>query len=126
MVLELKVRFTAPDRFTAQFDDRETEPLLFQSPLVQGDRDDMRWYLETYGAAYTSEPDDLRAQAIEIKLPQWGTALFEAIFCDESALEAYRTFEATNAENKLLTIASNRDPPVFGSNFRGTQSAYPT
>jgi tetratricopeptide (TPR) repeat protein len=107
MVLELKVRFTAPDRFTVLFDDRETEPLPFQSPLVQGDRDDIRWYLETYGAAYTSEPDDLRAQEIEIKLPQWGTVLFEAIFCDESALERYRLFEANNAENKLLTIASN-------------------
>jgi hypothetical protein len=42
------------------------------SPLVQGDRDEMRWYLEIYGAAYTSEPDDLRAQGIEAKLPQWG------------------------------------------------------
>ena len=49
MVLELKVRFSSPDRFVVQYDDRETEPLVFVSPLVQGDRDDVRWYLETYG-----------------------------------------------------------------------------
>jgi tetratricopeptide (TPR) repeat protein len=107
MILELKVRFTTPDRIVVQYDDRETQSLVFVLPLSQGDRNDMRWYLETYGAAYTSEPDDLRAQAIEMKLLQWGTILFEAIFCDESALEQYRAFEATNTENKLLTIASN-------------------
>jgi tetratricopeptide (TPR) repeat protein/CHAT domain-containing protein len=108
MILELKVCFLSPDRFVIHYDDRETEPLAFVSPLVQGDRNDMRWYLETYGAAYTSEPDDLRAEGIEAKLSLWGTALFEAIFGEESALSQYRTFEATNAENKLLTITSNQ------------------
>jgi CHAT domain-containing protein len=108
MVLELKVRFTTPDCFVVQYDDRETKSLAFMSPLVQGDRDDIRWYLETYGASYTSEPDDLRAQAIERKLPQWGKALFEAIFDDRDASRLFNNFQEQQESGKLLTIGSDR------------------
>ncbi len=108
MFLELKVLFMTPDRFVVQYDDRETESLAFMLPLVQGDRDDIRWYLETYGASYTSEPDDLRAQGIEAKLLEWGKALFEATLGKESSFRLFRAFEAANAECKLLTITSNQ------------------
>ncbi|MGA7955303.1 MAG: hypothetical protein WCA07_17465 [Gloeobacterales cyanobacterium] len=88
MFLELKVLFMTPDRFVVQYDDRETESLAFMLPLVQGDRDDIRWYLETYGASHTSEPDDLRAQGIEAKLLEWGNALFEATLGKESSFRS--------------------------------------
>jgi hypothetical protein len=39
MSLELKVRFTSPDRFAIKFDDRKTDALEFKAPVNDGDRD---------------------------------------------------------------------------------------
>jgi hypothetical protein len=64
MSLELKVRFTSPDRFAIKFDDRKTDALEFKAPVNDGDRADIRWYLESYAAQYMTDVDDLSAERI--------------------------------------------------------------
>ncbi|MFT5324843.1 MAG: hypothetical protein ACI8P0_002708 [Planctomycetaceae bacterium] len=50
MSLELNLRFSGVDRVEVRIDGEESGLLPFVNPLTPKDRDDLRWYLETYGA----------------------------------------------------------------------------
>jgi len=105
-MIELNVRFTSSDRFVIKFDDRETEALEFVSPVNDGDRAEMRWYLESYAAHYMMDVDDRRAERIEAQLPKWGEALFEAIFGDRAAARMFNDFQDERERGKILTIGA--------------------
>lgn len=63
-------------------------------PLSDADAEDLRWYLEDYlilpSAVYGE-----RGQQIESKLPQWGIALFNAVFGAGPARDAYVSLRAS-------------------------------
>jgi tetratricopeptide (TPR) repeat protein len=106
-VIELNVRFTGCDRFVIKFDDRETEAIAFVSPVNDDDRGEIRWYLESYAAHYMMDVDDRRAERIEAKLPEWGKALFEAIFGDRVAARIFNDFQDADEKGKVLTIGAS-------------------
>ncbi|WP_271252703.1 CHAT domain-containing protein [Pseudanabaena sp. Chao 1811] len=106
-MIELNVRFTSSDRFVIKFDDRETDALEFIAPVNDGDRAEMRWYLESYAADYMMDVDDRKAERIEAQLPKWGEALFEAIFGDRAAARMFNDFQDSDGRGKILTIGAS-------------------
>ena len=106
-MIELNVRFTNSDRFVIKFDDRETDALEFVAPVNDGDRAEMRWYLESYAAHYMMDVDDRRAERIEAQLPKWGEALFEAVFGDRAAARMFNDFQDSDGRGKILTIGAS-------------------
>ena len=106
-MIELNVRFTGSDLFVIKFDDRETEAIAFVSPVNDDDRGEIRWYLESYAAHYMMDVDDRRAERIEAKLPEWGKALFEAIFSDRVAARIFNDFQDADEKGKVLTIGAS-------------------
>ncbi|MBD2198216.1 MULTISPECIES: hypothetical protein [Calothrix] len=62
--MELNLRFPENNQVIVTFDGQETERLDFASPLSAADREEIRWYLETYAAHYTTDVDDKRAEGI--------------------------------------------------------------
>ncbi len=105
--MELNLRFPEIDRVVIKFDDNETEALEFVSPIAEADLKDIQWYLETYAAGYTADVDDQRAQRIANQLPQWGTALFDAVFSHRAAQRLFNDFQDEEEEGKLLTISAS-------------------
>ncbi|MGR9051926.1 MAG: hypothetical protein ACU84J_04695, partial [Gammaproteobacteria bacterium] len=65
MPTELVIRFTDTNAFTVAFDEQQSGPLTFQSPLEDADFEDLSWYLETYAAGYITDVDDARASNID-------------------------------------------------------------
>lgn len=61
MSCELNLRFPNNNQVVIKFDDQETDTLDFVSPVDEEDLQDIRWYLETYAAQYTTDVDDERA-----------------------------------------------------------------
>ena len=111
--MELNLRFPATNQVIVKFDDNETEALEFISPIAEADLKDIQWYLETYAAQYTADVDDQRAQRIEAKLPEWGSALFDAVFSTDEAKQIFFIFfnfqdEDEDNERKLLTIRASQ------------------
>ncbi|MEA5489404.1 MULTISPECIES: CHAT domain-containing protein [Pseudanabaena] len=106
-MIELNVRFTSSDRFVIKFDDRETDALEFVAPVNDSDRAEIRWYLESYAAHYMMDVDDRRAERIEAQLPEWGKALFEAIFGDRAAARIFNDFQDDQERGKILTIGAS-------------------
>ena len=105
-MIELNVRFTSCDRFAIKFDNRETDTLEFVAPVNDGDRAEMRWYLESYAAHYMMDVDDRRAERIEAQLPEWGKALFKALFSDDDAKEMFIDFQRGEERGKIITIGA--------------------
>lgn len=62
-----------------EFDEPPGEPTEFLSPLGSVDLEDLRWYLEEYLAAPFAVYEE-RGQRIQVKLVEWGRALFEQVF----------------------------------------------
>ena len=110
--MELNLRFPGVDRVIVSFDGDETQALEFLSPITQADRDDIRWYLETYAASYATDVDDARAKRIAQKLPEWGEALFDAVFRHRAAQRLCDDFLDEDEPGKLLTIAA-RHPEIL-------------
>ncbi len=110
--MELNLRFPEIDRVVIKFDDNETEALEFVSPIAEADLKDIQWYLETYAAGYTADVDDRRAQRIANQLPQWGKALFDAVFDHRAAQRLFNDFQDREEEGKLLTIGTS-DPAIL-------------
>ena len=106
-MIELNVRFTSCDRFVVKFDERETNALEFKAPVDDGDRGEIRWYLESYAAHYMMDVDDRRAERIEAQLPEWGKSLFEAIFGDRAAARMFNDFQDSEGRGKILTIGAS-------------------
>jgi tetratricopeptide (TPR) repeat protein len=61
------------------FDEVSGEPVAFASPFAAAEREELRWYLEDYLIAPFAVYEQT-GQAISAKLPEWGRALFEAVF----------------------------------------------
>jgi tetratricopeptide (TPR) repeat protein len=90
-----------------RFDGAESETFDFVNPLSDKDLKDLRWYLEAYWV-WPSEIDDKRAREIEGRLPQWGKALFDAVFSRSSAaMRLFGRFDDDHAAGRRLTIDSN-------------------
>jgi hypothetical protein len=80
----------------------------FTGPLDHEAQRDLPWYLEVYPAQYTTELDDDRAARIGQRIPDWGKALFDAVFADREAARLFDRFQDGGAEGKLLTVSSGR------------------
>ncbi|MGA1408504.1 MAG: tetratricopeptide repeat protein [Prochlorotrichaceae cyanobacterium] len=89
-----------------------SQGMPFTSPVTESDRKEIRWYLETYAASYTSEADDQQAARIAEKLPRIGLALFEAVFQDFTAQQFFTRFLADTQPGRSLTIETN-EPEVL-------------
>ncbi len=105
--MELNLRFPKVNQVVIKFDDNETEALEFVSPISEADLKDIQWYLETYAAQYTTDVDDKRAQRIAEQLPEWGEALFDAVFSDRAAQRLFNSFQDEDEEGKLVTISAS-------------------
>ena len=105
-MIELNVRFTSCDRFVIKFNDRETDALEFKAPVNDGDRAEMRWYLEKYTSLYMMDVDDRSAERTETKLPVWGAALFEVIFSGGDAKAIFKDFQDSDERDKILTVSA--------------------
>ncbi|QLE40439.1 CHAT domain-containing protein [Nostoc sp. C052] len=105
--MELNLRFPENHQVIVTFDGQDTERLDFASPLNAADREDIRWYLETYAAHYTTDVDDKRAEGIAKKFRQWGEDLFNAVFQHRAAQRLFNYFQDENQPGRLLTISAS-------------------
>ncbi|AFY35755.1 CHAT domain-containing protein [Calothrix sp. PCC 7507] len=105
--MELNLRFSENNQVVVKFDDQETDRLDFASPLSAADREEIRWYLETYAARYTTDVDDTRAEGIAKKFRQWGEDLFNAVFQHRAAQRLFNYFQDENQPGRLLTISAS-------------------
>ncbi len=105
--MELNLRFPENNQVIVTFDGQETDRLDFVSPLSAADREDIRWYLETYAAHYTTDVDDKRAEGIAKKFRQWGEDLFNAVFQNRAAQRLFNYFQDENQPGRLLTISAS-------------------
>ncbi|BAY09462.1 CHAT domain-containing protein [Calothrix sp. NIES-2098] len=105
--MELNLRFPENNQVIVTFDGQETERLDFASPLSAADREEIRWYLETYAAHYTTDVDDKRAEGIAKKFRQWGEDLFNAVFQNRAAQRLFNDFQDENQPGRLLTISAS-------------------
>jgi len=115
MSLELNLRFPDPGHVIARLDEDgeqdESETLPFRGPLAEKDQEKLRWYLEIYAAHYTAEEDDVTAQEIAAQLPEWGTALLEAVLGNDwKARRLFDRFLERTEPGRLLTV--NSDHPA--------------
>jgi len=110
--------FDVPVPVAVQFGDKDTEQFEFVNPIrdttevVDGVEvkksplSNIRWYLERYWD-WPSEIDIDRARGIEGNLPEWGKALFDAVFQKNSdAMRLFERFDAAQGE-RVLTIDTN-------------------
>jgi tetratricopeptide (TPR) repeat protein len=111
MSVELVLFFPDPDHLIIDFKDRVVGPIRFLPPLTKADRNDMRWYLETYSSHYTTSTDDDEANRIATKLAQWGHALFVAAFDQVAA--PVQAFLNDETPSRLLTIKAQH-PDTLG------------
>ncbi len=107
MPTELNLRFPDANHVIVKFDDDETGSLDFASPINDEDRKDIRWYLEVYASSYTTDADDERAGRIAGKLPQWGSALFDAAFRNRAAQRLFNRFQDEDESGRLLTVSAS-------------------
>ncbi|MGH1393178.1 MAG: CHAT domain-containing protein [Trichormus sp.] len=105
--MELNLRFPENNQVIVTFDGQETERLDFASPLSAADREEIRWYLETYAVHYTTDVDDKRAEGIAKKFRQWGEDLFNAVFQNRAAQRLFNDFQEENQRGRLLTISAS-------------------
>jgi tetratricopeptide (TPR) repeat protein len=117
MALELRLLFSDPThvivRFTEDGESTDTDVLPFQSPLQVADQRDLQWYLEVYPTYYTTEVDDAQATRIADRLPDWGAALFTAVFAPPAAARLVHRFQDAAKPGRLLTVSSGH-PAVLG------------
>jgi len=101
---ELTLRFAGDSHVNVAFDGGDSGALPFTNPITKKDREDISWYLETYGAVSLAEPDDQAAGRIEAQLPEIGKALFKAVFSSMEAMQRFLDFRNMPAEQRVLTI----------------------
>ncbi|MEZ5672001.1 MAG: CHAT domain-containing protein [Thiotrichaceae bacterium] len=106
MSIELLIHFDTPAEFKVRYEDDETALLPFQSPILDVEYQEIRWYLETYPTDYTSDPDDSRAQSVFEQLPMWGEKLFKAVFSDSSAQRFFTRVQDAEEKERYITISS--------------------
>jgi tetratricopeptide (TPR) repeat protein len=110
MALELGLRFDDPAHVVVflnedgQIQFAPAQP--FNGPLDHGAQRELQWYLELYPVQYTTELDDERASEIVERIPNWGEALFNAVFADREAERLFNRFQDSETEGRLLTVSS--------------------
>jgi len=111
--MPIELRLTFPDSthvmVSISGDSPEySQPAVFVSPITDKDLAELRWYVEDYGTTYAAEPDDARADAVRDKLPEWGAALFAAVFdSDRKAAKLFDRFVDAAEEGRVLSIAAD-------------------
>jgi hypothetical protein len=70
MSIELNLQFPDPRHLIVTLDRESTGTFEFTIQNSAKDRKEIRWYLETYAAYYTTDADDAEARRIEAKLPE--------------------------------------------------------
>ncbi len=111
-VAELTLRFSGRDQVAVAFDGTDSGPLPFTGPLAPKDRQDIAWYIETYGAHSLADPDDAEARRISGRLPEIGRALFTAVFDPRPAQRLFDRFQDLAGGQRVLTIEA-RDPAIL-------------
>ncbi len=106
MSLELNLHFPSSDQVIVRFGEEYTKTLDFKSPLTPEDHKDIRWYLETYATQYTADVDDVRADKIVARQPEWGESLFHAVFSNTNSNRLFLDFYGMQEQGRLLTIAA--------------------
>src|ERR1700682_5052633 len=106
MSFELNLRFPDQKHVIVALGRQSAGPLDFAATITAKDRDEIRWYLETYAAHYTTEVDDAEARRIEARLPEWGAALFDATFHDQLAQRLFELFQEGTDRDRQLTISA--------------------
>jgi len=112
MSIELNLRFPDSRHLFIILDRQSAGPFDFAGRITAKDRKEIRWYLETYAAHYTTDVDDTEARRIEAKLPEWGAALFEAALHDCAAQHLFSLFQEATTQDRLLTISA-ADPVIL-------------
>ncbi|MGH8567261.1 MAG: hypothetical protein ACREXU_04405 [Gammaproteobacteria bacterium] len=103
---ELNLRFPDPEHVAVSCDGEESGTLPFASPLTPKDRQDLRWYLEVYGAHSLGDPDDIDARRIAAQLAVWGKRLFEAVFGERAPERIFNRFQDIEDGTRLLTVSA--------------------
>ncbi len=106
MSLELNLLFPGPDHVIVHFDGVDIGPVDFSSPISDENRKGIRWYLETYAARYTTDVDDHSAERIASRLPEWGKALFDAVFYDQDTQHLFNKFQDRAEPGRLLAVSA--------------------
>ncbi len=102
---ELVLRFPAPDRVEVSYAGTDSGAVSFANPVTAKDRQDLAWYVETYGARSLADADDTEAQRIESRLAEIGKALFAAVFGnDRGAQRLFDRFQDAEDQTRVLTI----------------------
>jgi hypothetical protein len=111
MACELGLRFDDPTHVVVTLNEaRRVQPAKsqeFVTPLDAEAQRDLQWYFEVYPVQYTTEIDDERASRIAQKIPDWGTALFDAVFADRETQRLFDRFQDGSEEGKLVTVSSD-------------------
>jgi hypothetical protein len=74
------LRFPGPTQVSVACDGNDPGQFAFANPVTDKDRNDIRWYVETYGAESLADPDDDEARRIKAQLPMIGKSLHNAVF----------------------------------------------
>ncbi len=107
---ELRLRLRKRDeQIEARWLQREEDPHSFEIPMVPGDADDHRWYLEQY-LRMPGPGDHARARRFEKRMQGWGEKLYQALW-PHGGTHPLDDLAAKDGE-KLLTIVS-QDPAVL-------------
>ncbi|MBU1750818.1 MAG: CHAT domain-containing protein, partial [Chloroflexi bacterium] len=99
--------------YTARWTDsagQESKRFALKLPITPGDAAELRWYLEEY-YQFPGAGDHVRARGVEIKLTDWGRALYDALFRTAEGVQVYNNLMAA-PEPRLLTIGAV-DPDVL-------------
>jgi tetratricopeptide (TPR) repeat protein len=76
----------------------------FESPIGIIEAEDIRWYLEQY-LIWPSELFQKRARAIEANLPQWGRAIYDALFTHIERQKILLQWQASSATKMELRFS---------------------
>jgi tetratricopeptide (TPR) repeat protein len=107
MLSELNLTFPSEHAVLVTLDRHGTSrPLPFANPFTARDHQDLRWYVETYGANSLGDPDDKEALRIAARLPVLGRALFQAAFCFDEAFARFWEFRKREEGTRLFTISA--------------------
>ena len=103
---ELVLRFPGPAQVSVAYEGNDSGQFPFTNPVTDKDRQEIRWYVETYGAQSLADPDDAEARRIQARLSAIGKALFNTVFADHRAAERlFNRFQDADGEHRVLTIA---------------------
>ncbi|NOY27364.1 MAG: toll/interleukin-1 receptor domain-containing protein, partial [Oligoflexia bacterium] len=119
---ELRLRLKAvEERIEARWVDREVDPHDFALPMVPGDAEDHRWYLEQY-LRLPGPGDHARARRFEKRLQTWGEKLYDALWPHRGPHPLAELAEATGP--RILTLIS-QDPAVLALPWELLRSGEP-